>query len=81
MPKLGVVYDDNSYEAVSFPELEPKWQETAIAEKTEQIIASLSAMTVSAATFKETLEMRAQQAPEGQRVIYNDLLEHLNKRD
>lgn len=81
IPKLGVVYDDNTYEAVSFPELEPQWQPTAVQEKVDSIVASLSAMTVSAASFRETLEMRAQQATPAQQVIYYDLIEHMQKRD
>ncbi len=81
VPKLGVVYDDNSYAAVPFPELEPQWQPTAVQEKVDSIVASLSAMTVSAASFRETLEMRAQQATPAQQVIYHDLLEHMQKRD
>ena len=81
IPKLGVVYDDNTYEAVSFPELEPQWQPTAVQEKVDSIVASLSAMTVSAASFRETLEMRAQQATPAQQVIYYGLLEHMQSRD
>jgi hypothetical protein len=79
--KLGIVYSDNTYEAVSFPEIDPQWQGEAVQEKTDSIIQSLSAMQIVGADFVETLTMQAEQAKDQVQVLYYELLAHLNERN
>lgn len=81
VPKLGVVYDDNTYEAVSFPEIDAQWQGVALQEKTDSILESLSAMQVVGADFVETLTMQAEQAKGQVQVLYYELLNHIRKCD
>ena len=79
IPKLGVVYDDNSFEAVSFPEINPQWQPTAVDERVSSVLASLNTIEIATAGFTETIAVYAEQSEGIERVVYNELLDHLTK--
>ena len=73
---LGLVYADGSYEAVRFPELEPKWQES-LATEDESVTDSLATLQVTKASFREQLAAQVEHSTGQERVVYVDLLEHL----
>ena len=73
---LGLVYADSSYEAVRFPELEPKWQES-LATEDESVTDSLATLQVTKASFREQLAAQVEHSTGQERVVYVDLLEHL----
>lgn len=80
VPKLLEVYADGTIKVVPFPETDPQWQSSALAEKATSVIESLNTIETVTAGFRETLTTQASQAGEQERVIYHDLLEYLDSK-
>jgi len=80
VPKLLEVYADGTVKVVPFPEIDPQWQPSAIAEKATSVIESLNTIETVTAGFRETLTTQASQAQGQEQVIYNDLLEYLDTK-
>lgn len=81
VPLIGVVYEDGTYKVEPFPEIDVQWQPTAISQKVDSVLESLSTMEVVTAGFRETISTWVEQSNGQERVLYEDLLDHLASKD
>jgi len=81
VPLIGIVYEDGTYKVEPFPEIDVQWQPTAISQKVDSVMESLSTMTVVTAGFRETISTWVEQSNGQERVLYEDLLDHLASKD
>lgn len=77
VPYVGVLYDNNTFEVVPFPEIDVEWQPGARQEKVDSVLASLSAMEVATVGFRETLASYVEQSDGQAKILYQDLYDYL----